>query len=274
MSSLKEADKQYLERILDMGGGYVLVFTNPTFAQFFSHHGIDIEGGRYQTHGTSKAKKLRAFWEKESDSVVAPVLSELLDTYEALCEFGSGELDGGSLKRCREIVGRLTGKDSEAQSITAERFLREDLEIPSIDKLPVEPKVSEIIKDRIDEARLCLSTCAYLSTILMCGSVLEAVLLGAALKNPEKFNRSKVSPKKDGKVKPFPDWHLSELIDVAHNIGLLKLDVQKFSHGLRDFRNYIHPYQQMASDFKPDEHTAKLCFQALKAALADVAGER
>ena len=55
---------------------------------------------------------------------------------------------------------------------------------------------------------------------------------------------------------------------MAHDIGLLKPDVQKFSHGLRDFRNYIHPYQQMASGFKPDEHTAKVCFQVLKARLS------
>ena len=28
------------------------------------------------------------------------------------------------------------------------------------------------------------------------------------------------------------------------------------------------------SDFSPDEHTANVCFQVLKAALASVAGER
>jgi hypothetical protein len=61
---------------------------------------------------------------------------------------------------------------------------------------------------------------------------------------------------------------------VACEIDILKPDVQKFSHGLRDFRNYIHPYEQMRSGFTPDEHTAKLCFQVLKAALASVAGER
>ena len=30
----------------------------------------------------------------------------------------------------------------------------------------------------------------------------------------------------------------------------------------------------MVSKFSPDEHTAKVCFQVLKAALADVSGER
>ena len=64
------------------------------------------------------------------------------------------------------------------------------------------------------------------------------------------------------------------MIDVACEVGVLKLDIKKFSHGLRDFRNYIHPYEQMTSGFTPDEHTAKVCFQVLKAALANLAGER
>jgi hypothetical protein len=116
---------------------------------------------------------------------------------------------------------------------------------------------------------------ASLSVIFLCGSVLEAVLLGAAQKNPSKFNQAKASPRSaDGQVKRLHEWSLAQYIDVACELGLLKPDVKKFSHGLRDFRNYIHPYQQMASGFMPDQHTAKVCFQVLKAALADVAGER
>ena len=75
-------------------------------------------------------------------------------------------------------------------------------------------------------------------------------------------------------MKAFQEWSLAEFIDVAHDIGLLKMDVRTFSHGLRDFRNFIHPYEQMTSGFTPDEHTARVCFQVLRAALADVAGER
>ena len=54
----------------------------------------------------------------------------------------------------------------------------------------------------------------------------------------------------------------------------LKLDVKKFSHELRDFRNYIHPYEQLASKFTPDKHTAEICLQVLKAAIADLSGGR
>ena len=54
---------------------------------------------------------------------------------------------------------------------------------------------------------------------------------------------------------------------IAVAVGVLKLDVKKFSHGSRDFRNYIHPYQQLISGCVPDGDIGKVCFQVLKAAL-------
>lgn len=102
----------------------------------------------------------------------------------------------------------------------------------------------------------------------MSGSSLEGILLGLASKYPIKFNQSKSAPKdKTGKVKTFHEWTLSNFIDVACDLGIIKEDVKKFSHVLRDFRNYIHPYEQLASRFNPDEHTAKICWQVLKAAI-------
>ena len=268
MSSLTVADKLYLEKVLGMGSGYVLNFTDATFGQFFYSYDVDIHGADYQTYGTSKAKKMRAFWENEPDVLVGRVLSEMLDAYEALCNSSGNERDSSSLRKSREIVARLSG------TLTDERFLSKEFQIPTVQKLPVSFAVSTIIQDRLKEAQACLSAGTHLSVIFQCGSVLEAVLLGAAQKEPEKFNRSRVSPKRTGKVKAFQEWSLAEFIDVAHDIGLLKLDVHKFSHALRDFRNYIHPSQQLLSGSVPDEHTARVCLQVLKAALADVAGER
>lgn len=49
-----------------------------------------------------------------------------------------------------------------------------------------------------------------------------------------------------------------------------KEDVRKFSHTLRDFRNYIHPFQQMSSGLTPNESTAKICMQVLQVALSQI----
>lgn len=279
MSSLTDIEKRYLERLLGMQSGYVLDYSDPTFGAFFSRHRVNIHGPKYQTYGTSKAKKMRAFWENEPDILVGKVLSEMLDSYEAGCHLNKQEIDTPVLEKARNIVARLSGVSentkSEKPQQTVDDFLHREFTIPNIQKLPIEQSVIPIVENRLAEARKVLGAGAYLSVIFLCGSVLEAVLLGSAQKEPDRFNRAAGSPKaNDGSVKRFHEWSLSQFIDVACEIDLLKPDVKKFSHGLRDFRNYIHPYEQMVSGFTPDEYTAKVCFQVLKAALASVAGER
>lgn len=276
MSSLTDVEKRYLERLLGMQGGFVMDYSDPSFGEFFNRHEIAIHGQKYQTYGTSKAKKMRAFWEQEPDTLVGRVLSEMLDSYEADCELNGREADVPILGRARGIVARLLGEDElTKQSGTVDDFLEREFTIPDIPRLPIDASAVPIIESRLAEARTALHAGAHLSVIFLCGSVLEAVLLGAAQKQPARFNQAIASPKAmDGNVKRFHEWNLAQLIDVACELEVLKLDVKKFSHGLRDFRNYIHPYEQMASGFAPDEHTAKVCFQVLKAALASVAGAR
>jgi hypothetical protein len=276
MSSLTDVEKRYFEKLLDMQGGYVSDFSDATFGEFFSRHGVEIHSNKYQTYGTSKAKKMRAFWEREPDALVGTVLSELLDSYEADCHLNNRESDAAILEKSRGIVARLTGKVAPAKPPqTVDDFLHHEFTVPNIQKLPIEALAVPIVEGRLAEARTALGAGAYLSVIFLCGSVLEAVLLGAAQKEPTRFNQAGSSPKAaDGKVKRLHEWSLAQFIDTACEVGLLKPDVKKFGHGLRDFRNYIHPYEQMVSGFTPDEHTAKVCFQVLKAALASVAGER
>jgi hypothetical protein len=106
---------------------------------------------------------------------------------------------------------------------------------------------------------------------LLAGSTLEGIFLGLAISCPQIFNSTNASPKDNaGKVKQFHEWTLSGFIDVAKELGLIQYDTQKFSHSLRDFRNYIHPFEQLSSGFSPREHTAKICLQVLKAAIYEI----
>jgi hypothetical protein len=53
---------QLIDALFDMGGGYVMDFSDRTFAQFIaSETGVDIDQPRYTFEGTSKAKRLRYF---------------------------------------------------------------------------------------------------------------------------------------------------------------------------------------------------------------------
>ncbi len=152
-----------------------------------------------------------------------------------------------------------------------DEFLKREFSNVSVAKLGLEGVVSDVLERRLKEIEQCFSAGAYLSVILIAGSTLEGIFLGLAMRHPKQFNCSKASPKdKDGKVKNFPQWTLSALIDVAREIRIIQHDTSKFSHTLRDFRNYIHPFEQMSSGFTPRKHTAKICLQVLKAAIFEI----
>lgn len=137
----------------------------------------------------------------------------------------------------------------------------------NLDELQLDPVITPILQARVDEAQACPRDKVALGSIFLLGSTLEGILLGFALKDQKPFMTAPSAPKlKDGSVKKIHDWKLAELIDVACQINLLNLDVKKFSHELRDFRNYIHPYHQMSQGFSPDQHTVDICWQVFKAA--------
>lgn len=272
MARLSMLEKRIFEDLFGMSGGYVLDFSNATFAQFFREvTSVNIYSPKYADMGDSKGKRLRTFWEKEPDPVVGKVLSSLLDVYHYSKK--PEDIDQQRVKKAQEVVQRLTGKSPSAAS-TESDFLRREFAGFSLEKLQIESSLLPIMKNRLGEVEHCINH-APLSAIILCGSILEGILLGIALQRPKDFNLADGAPKdKEGKVKQFHEWSLAQFIDVAYGLGVLGLDIKKFSHSLRDFRNYIHPYEQAASGFNPDVHTAKICFQVLRAAIASLSGDR
>lgn len=273
MADLSESEKVKLEHLLGMGSGYVLDFSNDRFQQFiYDSVNINIYGEKYRDY-TSKAKKLRAFWREENNMVVGKLLEVLIDYYKTQREIGYFSIvkvDDKILNECIDISLRLQGKAKHKQK--EKEFLEKEFDEVSIIKFGLPERINTILEQRIIEIKKCLEVDASLSVIFLSGSVLEGILLNVASQNAKIFNQASSSPKKtDGKtVKPFNEWSLSSFIDVAYELGYLDLDIKKHSHSLRDFRNYIHPYEQMCSGFNPDIHTAEIAWKVLKAAMNDI----
>jgi len=275
MANLNTNDKQILEKLFQMQSGYVLNFSDRTMGEFFRDDvGIDIYDEQYNYASGSKANRMRGFWQTADDALVGQSIIKLIEYIETqllLSNLNKEDFPDDLLNRGKAIANGLLGteKDNNAnESIKEDQFLNKEFKDISIDKLGFEDGVTRVLNQRIDEIRKCLNAKSSLAVIFLCGSTLEGILLGMASKDPKLFNEAPMSPKdKLKKVKKFPDWTLSNFIDVSRSVNLIGEDVKKFSHSLRDFRNYIHPYQQVSSDFNPDEHTAKICWQVLKAAI-------
>jgi len=277
MATIKESDKRILESLFGMQSGYVLDFSNLTFHSFFwNNFKINIDDQKYSTYGDSKAKRLRAFWDTENNQVVGKVISELIEVSKSVNLTQGKQLtvnETALQNKAEQIANDLLGikKQNVKTEETVDDFLHKEFTNISLDNLKIDSSVISILDLRITEINNAIKTKSALSCIILCGSVLEGILLGIASSKAKEFNQCESSPKnKESKVLQFNDWSLSNFIDVAHKLGLLGLDVKKYSHSLRDFRNYIHPYEQMSSNFNPDIETAKISFQVLKAAITDL----
>lgn len=105
MSDLTFIEKTKLEKLFQMGGGYVLDFSNRTLAEFVVEStGRDIYDAKYDYESGSKANRLRAFWTQEPNHLVGKLIHDLLDYIRP----AAGDPDQDRLfEECERIAGRL-----------------------------------------------------------------------------------------------------------------------------------------------------------------------
>lgn len=265
MANLKFNQKQLFEKIFDRGG-YVLDFTDRTFAEFFNDYNINIEEDKYHKYGRSKMKRLRAFWEIDINGIVAQVLQGLLEY-----AININEVNEEDIQKAKKYINDLIGKN-DLKNMTNKEFLQKNYPKMDLSKLKLDSEYEKVIKQRIEEIKIALHNNMPLSAIFLLGSTLEGLLLEVAITNPEIFNKAKATPKTRTSVPlPFHSWTLNSLIDVAYEINFLDLNVKKFSHDLKDFRNYIHPRQQLIENFQPNIQTAEISYKVLEAVIANLA---
>jgi|HubBroStandDraft_6_1064221.scaffolds.fasta_scaffold368052_1 hypothetical protein len=134
MSNLTIAEKKKLEKLLGMSGGYVLNYSNRTFAEFvLESTGIDIDDERYCSNGNSKANRLRMFWKLEDNQTVGKLLNDLIN------DIDQPYVD---IEICRLIVNRLLGQTPSAPIQSP---------APADQHRPVRPDISRSLAELKDE---------------------------------------------------------------------------------------------------------------------------
>jgi len=256
--------------------------SGPTLVSFFNNFGFnDCYGQGFPSRWFYTEEKLKSInGSKKLEDIIKHVLSPVNfigrfdDLNKIISDFNQYLLFDGykiAIKGKNVIIQESNDEikfNEEKENLSEEEFINKDFKNISIDNIGLDSDVNDVIKQRLEEIKNCLKSKASLAVIFLCGSTLEGILFGVAIKNTKSFNACKSSPKdKLGKIKPFHEWTLNDFINTSRELNIIGEDVKKFSHALRDFRNYIHPYQQVTSNFNPDEQTAKICWQVLQAAI-------
>ncbi len=125
MTKLRLSDRRFLEDVFQMGSGYVLNFTDRTFAEFFENElSVNIDDPKYHLKGSSKGKRLRAFLEIESEAVVAKALRVLWEHRDAVR--GPFDAQDETARQQKDrffgIVHSIEGAVSTARTDAIEKF--------------------------------------------------------------------------------------------------------------------------------------------------------
>src|SRR5690606_29656618 len=111
MADLTSIEKLRLERFFGMGGGYVLDFSNRTFDEFILENSrINIYEEKYAYGSGSKANRLRALWDKESNYIVCRLLLEIKEYWRMQNQLYNREVtshDNEAYGECIKIAVRL-----------------------------------------------------------------------------------------------------------------------------------------------------------------------
>lgn len=131
--------------------------------------------------------------------------------------------------------------------------------------------LSDIIaRDYAELSNVLLPDSAWKSTVIMAGSILEAILLDLLTQDPTRFAAARTSSKAprdgSGTVKHEDSWTLYNLIEIAVDIGVLPSDRAKtFDQVLRDYRNFVHPRKEIRAKHACSEGEALMAKGALDA---------
>lgn len=98
------------------------------------------------------------------------------------------------------------------------------------------------------------------SAIILSGGAIETILLDVAQKNTTIVSGSKKVPA--GKSNPT-DWVLNDLIEICLDVQIVSPELGKLSHGVRQYRNLVHPAVELRQKMKVEPEEAKIAVEIL-----------
>lgn len=131
-----------------------------------------------------------------------------------------------------------------------------------------------LIRDFL-ELETCNNSGLAKSTLVLCGSIIEALLLDQILKDDnlssaqERFNDI-IRKKEPERVDTPPEkWWFAEIIDVCEKLGLISPEAKKEVWKLNDYRQIIHPMNEISGERNITPELAHISYFVLSMIIND-----
>jgi hypothetical protein len=122
-------------------------------------------------------------------------------------------------------------------------------------------------RDYAEIQRAFIAQC-WKSVIILSGGTIEAILTDLLLHNAARAVSATSAPKQ----RDVSRWALTDLIKVAVELGLVSAGVEKLSHSVREYRNLVHPGNELRNKLTFDAEEAKIALEVVHIVHRDLSG--
>ena len=250
-----------------MTGPKIAELLNDANKKFNFSKGDFLPPGHMQERKEPYAQKwLNALKEKGCDNALLYIANQLLDkTRVYFAEDEAHPYPQELLNRLKEkVTGTETREKKRSHGVMHGKAIKALLEGIKNKEL------SDLLYQDLKDIDLCISVGAWKPALVLCGSVLEAILSDAIeTVKPEEIQKAFCELYPNKRTKKISDFSLEELIDIAEKMGLLHGYHATISDGIRNFRNLIHPNFAIRQQIKPTKAIAEIGRQIIMAVLQE-----
>lgn len=254
MANLSAVDMRIIEDTFGSTSGYVMDLSTPAFGVLFRKEvGVDIMSGAYETHGTSKGKRFRAFLEEAPDPLVLKALGILWD-YRLAADWKSPYLSPEEhqaveerflalMERKRTAKQTRPGAEADAQVVWLARVSRQLRRITMIAMEAFEASLEDEQKQAPEGTR----------------EKLQALYEGLVELIPEDFPASAIGDmarhmrfSESGDCRDIVRFDAPDILMKAEKLAVYRSREQQSDH---DVRNLVHEIfrRKLVQTLKADE---------------------
>jgi len=150
-------------------------------------------------------------------------------------------------------------------------------EAPDFSKISNDKRMQSILSRRWDEIEKCVGNDVRTASMVLMGSMLEALILAKINNIQDKASifKLKKTPidQKSGKAKDIRDWTLTNYIDVAHELGWIRPLTKDLSVVIKDYRNYIHPAKEYSHGLVIEGEDINLMWKIFQEIVTQIIGK-
>lgn len=211
------------------------------------------------------------------------------EVFEKICKCGymTKVKEGNSQAPTKYIINPLVKEYlwSESERIQENKFyesLGEKLNIDEIKKIGYNKNLQDLINNignddlrdillrDVKECVISLLTNQYKSCIVICGSIIEAILVAKIEgRGISKYDIGTLLYKKP-KTKTVREMDLNELLELTKAEKIVSIEEYHLSNYVRSYRNIIHPSCEVRKNYDVNEDTAKLMWGVLLAIIKEL----